>query len=90
MQSLRQAVYRYICFHSKERRRGIGEENIVREMRSRGYLEPVQERVRTAITGYAQDEFIQLQQGKYVKRDPSWRNSERSPSKLIGSLCVST
>ncbi len=49
MQSLGQAVYRYVCFHSREGRRGVRAEAIVQEMASRGYLEPLGERVRGAL-----------------------------------------
>ncbi|MBP7708228.1 hypothetical protein KA107_00965 [Candidatus Pacearchaeota archaeon] len=86
MQSLGQAVYRYVCFHSKERRRGIGEDKIVQEMLHRGYLEPVRERVQKALKEYGRGEFIKLQSGKYLKNDPPWRSSKESSEKLIRKL----
>lgn len=50
MQSLGQAVYRFVCMNSKKGMVGVREESIIEEMASRGYLEPLRERVHDALT----------------------------------------
>jgi hypothetical protein len=51
MQSLNQAVYRHVCYCSQDNRRGVTEEGLTKEMKARGYLEPVADRVRDALVG---------------------------------------
>ncbi len=58
MQSLGQAVYRFVCSYSTE---GVGKRAIASEMSSRGYLEPIKERVDSALGDY-------LSMGKIVLR----------------------
>jgi len=49
MQSLGQAVYRYVCACGIE---GVGVRRIETEMTSRGYLPPIKERVEGALDEY--------------------------------------
>jgi hypothetical protein len=51
MQSLGQAVFGYVGYNSREGRKGIGRNAIIREMRRKGYLEPLCERVDSALRG---------------------------------------
>lgn len=68
MQSLGQAVYRFVCSRSPE---GVCKRTIVEEMASRGYLPPLRERVNGALV--RNSNFIALRGSRYVKTDPPWR-----------------
>jgi hypothetical protein len=68
MQSLGQAVYRFICKHSP---RGVEKRTIIAEMDSRGYLPPLKERVEGALQEYLvanSPHSIILRRGRYLKR----------------------
>ena len=60
MQSLQQAVFGYIGYHSREGRSGIGRDAIIEEMRRKGYLEPLFERVDEALRGMLEIILLKL------------------------------
>ena len=67
MQSLGQAVYRYVCSYSRAGQTGVAERAIIREMAARGYLEPLRERVDSALNEYSRMDRIMLRRGRFVK-----------------------
>lgn len=76
MQSLGQAVYRFVCMNSRDGE-GVGKRAIIKEMNSRDYRPPLDERVGDALQGYLNSGFIRLTQGLYVKTQRYW---EKKPS----------
>jgi len=68
MQSLGQAVYRYICAHSRNGEWGVGKRVIVSEMVLRGYLHPVRDRVNLALQDYLQMNKLVLRKGRYIHK----------------------
>jgi hypothetical protein len=63
MQSLGQAVYRFICKYSTE---GVGKRAIAQEMTVRGYLSPVSERVEGALQDYIHMGKVVFRRGRYI------------------------
>jgi len=88
MQSLGQAVYRFICRNSREGGEGVGKRVIVEEMASRGYVEPLKERVEETLQHHLTSDFIALRGRHYVKHEPYWRQSESSATARIGRMAV--
>lgn len=69
MQSLGQAVYRYICSRTREGE-GASKREIIEEMKNRGYLEPLAKRIDLALQ---EDSWhIGKIRGRFVKKKPYW------------------